>query len=165
MKKLTRKDWNLRVKKIASIEGVKLPKLPKKRGYSDMFKKGLSPVQAVAKITIPAKRIIRSYVEPDKLKKFANDVGKLLKPYSLKVTPVIEEGEEEEELGMQYLALEVEFENPYIAVDNVYPLDKLHKLITKKVKETFRGKVTFDLPNHEGTIFIYELIDEDALHN
>ena len=47
---LSRKAWNTRLKKIAAIEKVKLPKLPKKTGYTVMFERGLNPVRAMVKI-------------------------------------------------------------------------------------------------------------------
>ena len=39
--------WKKQVKQISAIEGITLPKLTRK-GYTDMYNQGMSPVQAVA---------------------------------------------------------------------------------------------------------------------
>ena len=95
MKRLERKAWNLRLKKILSIGGVKkIPKLPKKRGYSHMFKDGLTPVQAAA-------RILKS--EDDFTEDDADDVEGIfndsLKNYYIGAELDSERFEDEEGLG------------------------------------------------------------------
>lgn len=55
-KQTSRKVWNSRLRKIAAVEEMKLPKLPKKIGYLAMFKQGLSPVQALDKIEARGRR-------------------------------------------------------------------------------------------------------------
>ena len=82
MKKLFRKEWNRRLKRIAAIEGVrKLPKLPKSLGYTKMFKQGLSPVQAVAKIVGVGPKT--SVNEIKLMTAFLKGTSKRLDPFSL----------------------------------------------------------------------------------
>ena len=66
MKKIDK--WKKQVKSIASIEGIRLPVLPKK-GYTDMYKQGMTPVQAVAYVQARgAKPMIRLHIREEERK-------------------------------------------------------------------------------------------------
>lgn len=125
MKSLTRKVWNSRLKKIAAIEGMKkLPKLPRKRGYMAMFEKGLTPVQAVA-------RVIKAKVEDQRFN-FERWLDQKFPDHGLGFE--VEEGYDETD-SISYLAYVT---SSYFDVDGVIKLSKKAKsIITKGAKKHF----------------------------
>lgn len=119
------------MKKIAAIEGIKkLPKLPKKIGYTAMYKKGLSPVQALDKI-VKAKQF------DDNRHDFEEWLNKKFQRYFLEFELWDLPGEEKE----ASILYEIRLSHPFINVRNDlikynHP-NKLYNKVEKGAKKFF----------------------------
>ena len=118
---MNRDTWNKKLKRIAAIEGMKeLPSLPKSRGYTVLYNKGLTPVQALA-------RIIKAF-QPKGILDFMDAVNKLAKPFIVsikkskgkKITFIVRLDPKYEELA---------------TIGQLKPMFKLEQIITDKAKK------------------------------